>query len=550
MKAESENIMRALIVDDESRVRKAVRLLVDWQSHGIEEIAEAGGGTEAIEIIKEFRPTLVIMDMMMRSGHGMELMAWVSEHAPTLKFIVISGHDDFEFVRSTVRHGGIEYILKPIEPQAINAAVSKAVSQWRREEEDRQEHQQKSIQLNEFKPVYGEKLLSSLIDDPGSSESAFRRLRMEGVIPEGVNQGRLLLIQIDSGDSALLQRFGHDSELLHFSLINICNEFLLSSRQGIAFKYWGAPMEIVILTWGQPDRAPELISRINDGLFYTLQRRVHVGLVTVGELPQSLPGQYDEADAAIRRRNLLQPDQYVHSLKSSLSPQEIVESGTHLSFENVQEDWKTAILSGDRGQITSTAQHWIDELCRSGFVSPELLESWEKDILSFRVRLLRETLGKDADSLVSETEPAEPVLVPPLTNRYTFSPFAWRDWSESFMTRLAAEISARRSGENRLISEIINYIEQNYRNELSLQEIAHHFYVSREYVSRKFKQEFGINFSDYLTKYRIDKAKKLMLNPDLKLQHIAEMVGFNDVKYFSKVFKKQEGETPREYRSK
>lgn len=548
MKAESEEIMRALIVDDEARVRKAVRLLVDWQSHGIEEIAEAGGGTEAIAMIKEFKPALVIMDMMMKSGHGMELMVWVSEHAPSLKFIVISGHDDFEFVRSTVRHGGIDYILKPMDPEAINAAVGKAVGQWRQEEQERREHQQKSIQLNEFRPVYSEKLLSSLIDDPGSSESAMRRLRMEGVIPEEADKGRLLLIPIDSGDTALLRRFGYDSELLHFSLINICNEFLLPGRHGIAFKYWGAPMEIVILTWGPSDRAPELIARINDGLFHTLQRRVHVGMGMAGELPQSLPHQYDEAETAIRRRNLLQPDQYVHLLKPA--QQDTIEGAAPLSFESVQEEWKTAILSGDAGQISSAAQQWIDELCRSGYVSSELLDAWESDILSFRVRLLREALGKEADNLVSESEHDESSLTPPLTSSYTFSPSAWRDWSRAFMTRLAGEISARHSRENRMTGEIITYIEQHYRNELSLQEIASHFYVSREYVSRKFKQEFGINFSDYLTKYRIDKAKKLMLNPDLKLQQISEMVGFNDVKYFSKVFKKQEGESPREYRSR
>ncbi|RCX20590.1 two-component system response regulator YesN [Fontibacillus phaseoli] len=539
--------MRALIVDDEARVRKAVRLLVDWQEHDIEEIEEAGSGREAIKVIKNFKPAIVIMDMMMSSGHGMELMAWVSEHAPSLKFIVISGHNDFEFVRSAVRHGGIDYILKPIEPEAINAAVAKAVGQWQSEERERREQQQKSIRLNEFRPVYGEKLLSSLIDDPGSAESAMRRLHAEGVIPETADQGRLLLVQIDSGDAALLQRFGNDSELLHFSLINICNEFLLPEGMGVAFKYWGAPMEIVILMWKQYDRAPELIARVNDGLFHTLQRRVHAGLGSVGQLPQSLPAQYAEADHAMRRRNLLQPDQYVHSAKSG--PQDMGK-GPVLSFSNVQEEWKTAIQSGDQGQIASAARHWIDALCRSGYVSSEMLQSWKSDILSFRLALLRETLGQDAGSPASELEQDDSGQTSPRTNSYAFSPSAWREWAELVMTRLAGEISRRRSRENRLIGEIITYIDHHYRSELSLQDIASHFYVSREYVSRKFKQEFGINFSDYLTNYRIDKAKVLMLNPDLKVQQIAEMVGFNDVKYFSKVFKKQEGMTPREYRNK
>lgn len=600
--------MRALIVDDEARVRKAVRLLVDWREHGIEEIAEAGGGLEAIGVIREFKPAIVIMDMMMNAGHGMELMAWVNEHAPSLKFIVISGHDDFEFVRGTVRHGGIDYILKPIEPEAINAAVAKAVRQWRQEERERLEQQSKSIRLNEIKPIYGEKLLSSMIDDPGSADSSLKRLRMEGVIPPEADRARLLLIQVDASDTSLLRRFGNDGELMQFSLINICNDFLIADQRGIAFKHWGASMEILILVWKQPERAAELVGKINDGLFHTLQRRIHVGLASPGPLPSSLPAQYAEAAAAIRRRNLLQPDQYLHGLKQGQHVAEGVRvsedkhvaeglrvpEGVHvsggqrlsggvrvsggqrmsegvrvsggqrlsegvrvsedepvsLSFASFQADFKTAVLSGDPGQIASSAQQWIDALTRSGYISPELLESWRSSILSFRSGLLREVLGSEADQVLSALEQGDQAEASPVPNGYAFSPFAWRDWLIGFLTRLAGEISKRQQRESRKIGDILAYIEQHYQSELSLQDLAAHFQVSREYISRKFKQEFGDNFSDYLATYRIDKAKKLMRNPNLKIQQVAEMVGFNDVKYFSKVFKKQEGVSPREYRSK
>lgn len=564
--------MRALIVDDEARVRKAVRLLVDWREHGIEDIAEAGGGLEAIGVIREFKPAIVIMDMMMNAGHGMELMAWVNEHAPSLKFIVISGHDDFEFVRGTVRHGGIDYILKPIEPEAINAAVAKAVRQWRQEERERLEQQRKSIRLNEIKPIYGEKLLSSMIDDPGSADNSLKRLRVEGVIPPEADQARLLLIQVDASDTSLLRRFGNDGELLQFSLINICNDFLIADQRGIAFKHWGAAMEILILVWKQPERAAELVGKINGGLFHTLQRRIHVGLASPGPLPSSLPAQYAEASAAIRRRNLLQPDQYIHALKQGqhvpegqrMSEGEHVSEGQRvlegvrvsedepvsLSFAGFQADFKTAVLSGDPGQIASSAQQWIDALTRSGYVSPELLESWRSSIISFRSGLLREVLGSEADQVLPVLEQGDQADAPPVPNGYAFSPFAWRDWLIGFLTRLAGEVSKRQQRESRKIGDILAYIEQHYQSELSLQDLASHFQVSREYISRKFKQEFGDNFSDYLAAYRIDKAKKLMRNPNLKVQRIAEMVGFNDVKYFSKVFKKQEGLSPREYRSK
>ncbi|MNJ44989.1 HTH-type transcriptional regulator YesS [compost metagenome] len=118
------------------------------------------------------------------------------------------------------------------------------------------------------------------------------------------------------------------------------------------------------------------------------------------------------------------------------------------------------------------------------------------------------------------------------------------------MNRLTDIIAECRAKESRTIGDIVGYIEQHYAEEVTLQDIASRFYVSREYVSRKFKQDFGINFSDFLAHYRIDKSKQLMHNPHLTITQIAELVGFNDVKYFSKVFKKQEGLSPKMYRSK
>lgn len=575
--------MKALIVDDESRVRKAVRLLVDWSAHGIEEILEAESGSEAIEIIREAKPALVIMDMMMDYGSGVELMSWVSEFADTVKFIVVSGHNDFDFVRHTVRHGGIDYLLKPIEADAINTAVAKAVAAWQTEEEERRSRQRQNIRLNEFKPVYGEKLLSAMIDDSGTAEGALRRLRDEGVLPAEVRRVRLLLLQTDTGDGALLKRFGGDNELMHYAIVNICNEFVLEGRKGIAFRYWGASSEVAILLWESMDRVGELVNSLNQGLFRTLQLRLHFGASTEGELPGSLPEQYTQASAALMRRNLLAPGEYCHlappggtgaggnvgwasgdaagggpgrsasaggawGAASGGSPSG---SGAEppLIFPQVQEAWRLAAESRRGELIAEAARHWIEEWTRRGRVTPEMLAGWKSSALLFRSQLLRETLGEEAGDALTVLERAD-ALHPAPSVHAPFSQFAWSDWAEGLLSRLSRELAERQHAEGNPMAEIVKYIQQHYQSEISLQEVAGRFFVSREYISRKFKQEFGINFSDYIANYRIDKSKQLMLNPHLKLSQVAEMVGFHDVKYFSKVFKKKEGLTPKEYRDK
>lgn len=541
--------MKALIVDDEARVRKAVRLLVDWDAHQIREILEAGNGNEAIEVIREHKPALVIMDMMMESGSGIELMTWVNEFAGNTKFIVVSGHNDFDFVRQTVRHGGIDYILKPIEAEAINTAVSKAVAAWRSEEEERSHRQRQSIRLNEIKPIYGERLLSALIDDPVTSETSLRRLISEGVLPGNVKSSRLILVQTDSGNNPLLKRFGGDSELLYYAIVNICNDFLQPQTKGIAFRYWGGPPEIALLLWDVQESVLELVSRINQGIFRTLQFRMHFGISTVDSLPSQLAQQRTEAAEALLRRNLLRHEDYCHFLPPA-GEQDGTGGAARLPiFADVQEDWKMAVISGNNEALCAAAQHWIDELSRGGIVTPDMLGSWKADALLFRSRLVREALGGQADSALAELELADRHNPAPYANGYSFSLFAWRDWSFALMQRLSQELSARQIKERNPLTEIVKYIEQNYQSDLSLQEVAGKFFVSREYISRKFKQEYGINFSDYIVSVRIEKAKLLLQNPNLKLSQIAEMVGFHDVKYFSKVFKKQAGTSPKDYRT-
>ncbi|WP_339222419.1 helix-turn-helix domain-containing protein [Paenibacillus sp. FSL H8-0332] len=568
--------MKALIVDDEARVRKAVRLLVDWEAHQIEEILEAGNGNEAIGLIRQEKPALVIMDMMMESGSGLELMTWVDEFAGSTKFIVVSGHNDFDFVRQTVRHGGIDYILKPIEPDMINSAVSKAVSAWRAEEAERSHRQHQSLRLNEIKPIFGEKLLSALIDDKVNAEASLRRLIHDGIIPPDIKISRLLLVQTDSGNNPLLRRFGGDSELLYYAIVNICNEFLQQQGTGIAFRYWGGPPEIAILLWEPHESVTSLISRMNQGIFLTLQFRMHFGISTPGAFPAHLPAGRVEAAEALLRRNLLRHEDYCHfagaesgrgagasagggtdaGAGTRKGPGAMLggkqldkrENAVPLSFADVQEDWRMAVISGTPEALTAAAQHWTQELSRRGVVTPQMLNDWKADALLMRSRLVREALGSRAANVLAELEHGDQQNPSPQPSGYSFSLFAWRDWSLAFMQQLSRALTDRQQKERNPMTEIVKYIEQNYPSDLSLQEVAGKFQVSREYVSRRFKQEYGINFSDYIVSVRIEKAKLLMQNPGLKLAQISEMIGFHDVKYFSKVFKKHTGHSPKDYR--
>ncbi|MEM5596737.1 AraC family transcriptional regulator [Niallia circulans] len=114
-----------------------------------------------------------------------------------------------------------------------------------------------------------------------------------------------------------------------------------------------------------------------------------------------------------------------------------------------------------------------------------------------------------------------------------------------FLRRVKRQ-NARRS--QNVIHEIEKYIKANFHREIKLQEISEHFYISREYISRKFKQEYHVNISEYLVTIRMKKAQELLKSSNLKVYDIANMIGYQDDKYFRKVFKKIIGVSPNEYR--
>lgn len=129
------------------------------------------------------------------------------------------------------------------------------------------------------------------------------------------------------------------------------------------------------------------------------------------------------------------------------------------------------------------------------------------------------------------------------------------EWKEQNITRLPPQKDSQEQSnisqteEKNSMQKIEEYLRNHYQQDINLQEIADRFFLNREYISRKFKQEFNETITDYLTKIRIEKAKELLANPNMKIYEIAYHVGYQNEKYFSKVFKKQAGITPNEYRN-
>ncbi|MNJ47997.1 HTH-type transcriptional activator Btr [compost metagenome] len=177
------------------------------------------------------------------------------------------------------------------------------------------------------------------------------------------------------------------------------------------------------------------------------------------------------------------------------------------------------------------------------YLSQIQLEKWQKN---FKAALLnwKAEIGWDKCSDSAETFDVDL----PFDTNGNFSLAVWKEQVAAKLLAFSQEYNSMHDQDSRLVQDIKRYIDQNYHKEITLQHIADCFFISRENVSRKFKQVTNENLIDYLTRLRIDKAKMLLADSDLRITQVAELVGFQDEKYFSRVFKKVTGQTSREFR--
>ena len=124
--------MKLLIIDDEKPVRDCIKLLIPKSTYKISEIYEAEDGLEAVQLIRQYSPDLIVTDICMPISDGLELMDWIVENSVSTPVIAISGYTDYEYIRNFFIKGGLDYILKPIQPDKLNLAVQKAQSEIER----------------------------------------------------------------------------------------------------------------------------------------------------------------------------------------------------------------------------------------------------------------------------------------------------------------------------------------------------------------------------------------------------------------------------------
>ena len=498
------DLFKVFICEDESIVREGLRDMIPWEKYGFEFVGDAPDGEMALPMIRKLKPDVLITDITMPFMDGLSLSKTVTKELPNIKIIVISGYSDFEYARKAIEIGVEQYLLKPVtKTDMINAleGVRKKIT------EENEQKDYVKLYEQEFKKferlshrVFFEKLVEGSLSVQEIYEEA-DKLHLN-LSADGYN---IVIFSIRDLDQSTY------SDEASGVTENLLNQFLQYPDYIIfrcnLFSY-------AVLIKGDEEslkrmeeKCVKMIGQHCEQASATLDWHVAVGVAT--NRLSGLSSCYQDANRAFAYRHIF-PNQHIFTSEQIKSEQYVPDESELHKIDAGKFDpmiIRYFVQTGTAGEVETFADDYLKSL-----------ESSVNSIL-FRYYLLVSSLPT-FDTNISAEE-VKPYLVEAL--------------SVAIKMR---DAEAQKRG-NDIINNAVDYINEHYADED----------ISLDSVSALFSNKVGLSFGEYITKKRMAKAKILLRNTSKRSGEIANEIGYRDPRYFSFVFKKNQGCTPSQYRN-
>jgi len=530
---------KLIIVDDEEEVRKGIIQKIDWESFGFDIPMEAENGGDALDYIEENVPDVVITDITMPVMDGLELSSIISECYPSVKIVILTGFDEFKFAQQAIKYGVIDYILKPVLPTDINALMSKLKKMIEEEKSQKEDINRLRAHYIKSLPILKEKFLVQLVTGNLNKTEIDKRSQMYGV----ALNGDTFMVAAASIDAESMEESGYgenDTELCKFAILNISKEIIEKFPSGEAF--FNNDNLIIILGSNEKDKnvlvmkAMFLLDEIRFNIKKYLKIDISIGLGSMSNSINKLKESYKDSLTALEYKKFIGANKVIYIEDLEPSPTNDV-----VFDEEKENRLISSIKFGSEKDVKTAIKDIFDDIVRSS-LSLKDYQLYYLEIVTALTRLGRK-FKVDICQMMGISNINDEIQKYATLDEI-------KEWIEKICIELNKTISDRMKSKTKLLLEKAkDYINQNYSDDtLSLQKLADQLYISACYLSMIFKKEAGETFLKYLMRVRLEAAKELLRNTDIRTTEIAERVGYPDINYFSFFFKKNVGISPREYR--
>ncbi len=528
---------RILIADDEGIMLFSLQSMIQKNYKDECEVYTAKTGRAVVDMAENIRPDIIFMDIQMPGMNGIEAMQAIRKFNKTVLFIVITAYNKFDYAKEAIEIGVFDFLTKPISKDNFLKVLNNSMTQ---------------------------------VDAERKNQMANLRIRekLETVVP-----------MIESGFINYLMLQGEGTENTFYNYKELLE--LEEENAYVILIQFGESYENGILT------NPVGMSMRSQKFYPILRQNVRehfnciVGAVMANKVIVMVPSDREGVEYEERIQTIGQARKLLHALESQIDAKFRIGIGYKYRLEQLNQSYQEAFralkegegrvihvgdmpLRGEfEGDYPEENEQLIFQMMLKGDVNGTkeqaaiffdwMVDNYTDYMDSIRLKVLELVMCAEKDAFwhggVNYGFLYRKEYLSDMLHSNSYEEI--RNWWLNKITDLAKQMANRKKNQSEsMVAKAISYMTENYTKDITLDEVSRVVNINPYYFSKRFKEETGVNFIDYLTGIRIRKAKELLENPKLSIKEICTMSGYSDPNYFSRIFKKIENVTPSEYREK
>lgn len=513
---------KIVIADDEKIIRLGLKNVVDWEELGFEISEIFTDGQEIIEYLDYMVPDVILTDIKMSHVSGLDVAKYVFEQKLPCKVVLISGYQEFELAVQGMKYGAEDYLLKPTNVESIADTFIKLRKQLDMNKEERERKKAEKERMEEVIPLLEERFFADLVLGGVVDSDEYIKSRINILYPDLDAENCVCLladIMIRDYDHFMTTVWEYSYDQLEMNLTNFFRIYKNDYFFHIVYKSGGLVEVVGIHSGGRLDgeesakAVQELLEELEQNFGFQADfeiRRMYESIFDILRLKEDTGGIWGSGE----------------------------DNGHHIN-----EQKKLVMSNISIGNIVTAQKLFHNILKELGKYSVTDRNNTVIDILSTMNDVIKEVNDSLSKSLQSY---------------FNYSMLASMSRTEEIAACCDRIFDRIRMAEDKkeyydtdsLINKAKNYIQENLYRDISQEETANQLFICPSYLSRLFKKQTGENFTQYVTRVKMDKAIEMLKDPRYKTYQVSEMLGYKTPRYFSRLFRMQTGLNPSEYRGK